>query len=1427
MKTLTFLVRQSSLTLCVVLFSVLATTAQTLTFNYQGKLPDEYNQPTGSFDFQFNLYDEVNGTNAPLNATPIVLEDVAVINGMFSVSLNFGSLFSNGADRYLEIGVRPGDSTGAFTTLDPRKQVTSAPYTIRSLSAATADAATNAENLGGTSSSDFVQTTDPRLTDPRLPIPGSNDYIQNTTSVQSAANFNIDGTGTANVLNALTQFNIGGNRALSVAGEGNIFAGLDSGHSNTNGNNNSFFGSGAGQTNNTGFRNSFFGSGAGSSTGTGHNNVFLGGSAGATNTSGSFNVFIGESAFVNNTGFNFAGTSSYNTFVGAISQVTPGNALFFASAIGARSVATASDTIVLGKIAGVYDGVSRPADTVQIPGSLQVTGSVTASNFNGAALTNINASNITTGTLDNARLNVIPISKGGTGLTSVGANGSFLRSNGTAFTSSALQVGDVPDLSASYIRNQTGSAQSGGFNLSGNGTATVFNATTQFNIAGTRVLSVSGTNNTFTGVNAGTANVTGADNAFFGSDAGRVNTSGTDNAFFGVQSGRQNTSGGNNSFFGVNTGYGNTSGHSNSFVGMQAGQSNTAGHNNSLFGYIAGINNATGNFNSVFGSNANVGSDNLSYAGAIGSGALVNASDTIVLGKVAGIYDGVSRSADTVQVPGNLNVVGTISGNIDGANLTNLNASNITTGTLADSRLSSNIATLSGAQTFTGAKTFANGINGDGSGLTGLNANNITSGTLDNARLGIVGVANGGTGLTTVGASGNFLRSNGAGFTSSALAATDIPAGNTNYIQNTTTPQTGANFNVSGNGVVGGDLSVSGSLNASGSGLTNLNAANLTSGTLDNARLGSIPTANIADSAITAPKIGGSAVTTTKIADSAVTAAKIASNEVVKNLNGLTDNVTLAAGDNVTITPAGNTLTIATNGGNFIQNSTTQQPGSNFNITGNGLAANLTASGALSGSVVNTATYFNIDGNRVLSQLGSNNIFVGYQAGLNNTTGDRNAFFGITAGRNNILGHTNSFVGFQAGYNNTSNSNAFYGAYTGLANTEGYYNAFFGTSAGYSNTTAGNNSFFGTNAGFTNTTGYGNLFLGSFTGYYTTTGYNNSFVGTNSGLANTTGIANTLLGANSNVAANNLYFATAIGSEATVSTSNTIVLGRTAGQDTVQIPGSVGIGTSTPNAQLHIMTPSTSGDALRLQRNVNTNGWGVAQYFGLKNSSSGATDYAAITGSIMNNTAGSESGAMAFYTRNAGTLTEQARLDNNGNLGIGTTSPTAKLHVAGTTTVDGILKLNALGTAGGSSLCRNSSNQVAACSSSLRYKTNVAPFTFGLSLVRRLRPIRFAWKDGGMKDLGFGAEDVAGVEPLLVTYNASGQVEGVKYDRISAVLVNAVNEQQTQIEKQQTRLELQQAQIKAQQAQINQQQVLIDGLKKVLCRQNSRDPVCQ
>jgi hypothetical protein len=67
---------------------------------------------------------------------------VAVTNGLFAVTLDFGNQFP-GADRWLEIAVRT-NGVGNFATLTPRQPLTPTPYAIRAASAGTATTATTA-----------------------------------------------------------------------------------------------------------------------------------------------------------------------------------------------------------------------------------------------------------------------------------------------------------------------------------------------------------------------------------------------------------------------------------------------------------------------------------------------------------------------------------------------------------------------------------------------------------------------------------------------------------------------------------------------------------------------------------------------------------------------------------------------------------------------------------------------------------------------------------------------------------------------------------------------------------------------------------------------------------------------------------------------------------------------------------------------------------------------------------------------------------------------------------------------------------------------------------------------------------------------------------------------------------------------------------
>jgi hypothetical protein len=89
-------------------------------------------------------------------------------------------------------------------------------------------------------------------------------------------------------------------------------------------------------------------------------------------------------------------------------------------------------------------------------------------------------------------------------------------------------------------------------------------------------------------------------------------------------------------------------------------------------------------------------------------------------------------------------------------------------------------------------------------------------------------------------------------------------------------------------------------------------------------------------------------------------------------------------------------------------------------------------------------------------------------------------------------------------------------------------------------------------------------------------------------------------------------------------------------------------------------------------------------------------------------------------------------------------------------------------------LCLNAISEIATCSSSLRYKNNIADLPMGLDTVMKLRPVTYDWKSNGEQDLGLVAEEVNAVAPVLTTRNKDGQIEGVKYDRLTAVLVKGI-----------------------------------------------------
>lgn len=96
-------------------------------FTYQGRLTDTGVPVSSSYDMRFQLFDALTG-GTQVGST-VDLPAVAVTGGLFTVTLDFGSVFA-GSPRWLEIGVKPAGSPDPFTTLAPRQELKPGPYAI-------------------------------------------------------------------------------------------------------------------------------------------------------------------------------------------------------------------------------------------------------------------------------------------------------------------------------------------------------------------------------------------------------------------------------------------------------------------------------------------------------------------------------------------------------------------------------------------------------------------------------------------------------------------------------------------------------------------------------------------------------------------------------------------------------------------------------------------------------------------------------------------------------------------------------------------------------------------------------------------------------------------------------------------------------------------------------------------------------------------------------------------------------------------------------------------------------------------------------------------------------------------------------------------------------------------------------------------------
>jgi hypothetical protein len=457
------------------------------------------------------------------------------------------------------------------------------------------------------------------------------------------------------------------------------------------------------------------------------------------------------------------------------------------------------------------------------------------------------------------------------------------------------------------------------------------------------------------------------------------------------------------------------------------------------------------------------------------------------------------------------------------------------------------------------------------------------------------------------------------------------------------------------------------------------------------------------------------------------------------------------------------------------------------------------------------------------SNSASYNVFLGFESGFSNTTGSPNVFIGYQAGRANAGGTNNIFLGNQAGLLNTSGyDNVYIGNSVGRNGTGAYSNVFIGNMCGNEITNGLRDVYIGNLAGRKTTIGDGNVFIGHAAGELNTTGYGNIMIGSYAG-QNSNGLGNVILGLQagiSNSSGNyNVFLGSNSGRNNTTGSMN-ILIGTQAGYSNSTGGGNIFIGhyagfNELGSNKLYIdntslSTPLIYGDfnadyvkingAFDVSGSANINNtWVFAQGLELNaggtgnrdsyidfHSDNGFTDFAL----RMIRTPGAD-GPASITQRGLGSLTlitaeaapiilatgssEKFRVDPNGNVGINHSAPGQKLDIwAGNGRVQT-----------GYSWLTNSD---------IRYKKNITELEGSLDKVLRIRGVRFDLTEeknvteGQGRYIGFIAQELEQEFPEFVVTEENGY-KSVAYDKMCAVLVEAVKDQQKLIDNQQQQID--------------------------------------
>ena len=209
----------------------------------------------------------------------------------------------------------------------------------------------------------------------------------------------------------------------------------------------------------------------------------------------------------------------------------------------------------------------------------------------------------------------------------------------------------------------------------------------------------------------------------------------------------------------------------------------------------------------------------------------------------------------------------------------------------------------------------------------------------------------------------------------------------------------------------------------------------------------------------------------------------------------------------------------------------------------------------------------------------------------------------------------------------------------------------------------------------------------------------------------------------------------------------------------VTTAGNVGIGTTSPDYKLDIAQSTDSSYAINIGNPSGRYAYiGYSDTYQLDFGATGSND------DVRYGVFAVGGGVAKFFTSGS----ERMRITSGGNVGIGTESPSYKLHVNGS--VAGVGAYNNL--------------------SDVNWKKNIQDITYGVDKILQLKPITFNWLNedyGDRLNIGFIAQEVEEIIPNIVTTAEDG-TKSLAITDLIPVLTKAIQEQQAMIETQNTKI---------------------------------------